>query len=47
MVASLIRQGADVNRCSTYLDLTPLHYAAYFGCAKVVAVVICLLRKRR
>jgi CAP-Gly domain-containing linker protein 3/4 len=38
IVTSLIRKGADVNiRCSR-TDMTPLQYAAFFGCALTAQV---------
>ncbi len=35
VVRQLISKGASVNQRSSVTDMTPLHYAAYFGCTEV------------
>ncbi|EGD75371.1 hypothetical protein PTSG_06448 [Salpingoeca rosetta] len=43
IMSDLIRKGADTNKACAYAHMTPLHYAAYFGCTAVLAI---LLRSR-
>lgn len=39
LVSHLILKGADPNRPCKFLQMTPLHYAAYFGCELVIGVL--------
>lgn len=39
LVSHLILRGADPNQACKFLQMTPLHYAAYFGCDLVIGVL--------
>lgn len=40
VVADLIRRGADSNKPCAHAHMTPLHYAAFYGCAAVVKALL-------
>lgn len=39
-VSDLIRKGADTNKLCAYAHMTPLHYAAHYGCPAVIGVLL-------